>query len=179
MMFHRDLIQVWTLLLQCTTASQNIREIIVTYQAQHDRSKKCGFDDVSNEWLNEQPLEFIDSSHNKLEDEDMFKYNLMESRSLYPPTSANNESRFVELVLVTDSRIFKQFDRDEEKIKSICQEVVRKMNRVYKPLNIYIVLVGVVIWKDFNQGEMPKSLILKSSNINFISHIGLLTIIKV
>ena len=57
----------------------------------------------------------------------------------------------MELVLVVDSRIFIKFGRSTSAINSMSKQIVMRMNSLFRPLNIYIALVGVVIWRNHDQ----------------------------
>ena len=57
----------------------------------------------------------------------------------------------MELVMVFDNSIYKRFRRNSKKIHNVGQEIVKRMNLIYKPLNIFIALVGIDIWKDDDQ----------------------------
>ena len=76
------------------------------------RNKSCGFDDLNEGWLNEQPigkksylietvlvdflfpLEFFNNNFQNILDRDLFKYNIIENRgNILPPLVANNSSR--------------------------------------------------------------------------------------
>ncbi|XP_029723326.2 disintegrin and metalloproteinase domain-containing protein 12-like [Aedes albopictus] len=66
---------------------------------------------------------------------------------------SNSESNFVELVLVIDNMLHRSI-RNEQQIHRYCLDLVNVMNAIYRPLNIYIALVGVVIWSDKDQIEI-------------------------
>ena len=74
-----------------------------------------------------------------------------DNSKLKDPWNANAGSRYIELVIVVDTRIFIQFGRNANSIDNMCIEIAKRMNAIYAPLNIYIALAGVVIWKDFDQ----------------------------
>ena len=59
--------------------------------------------------------------------------------------------RFIELVLVVDNRIFIQFGRNLTATNTMSKQIVMRMNSLFSPLNIYIALVGVVIWHNHDQ----------------------------
>ena len=76
------------------------------------------------------------------------------STALRGPWNANKRSRYVELVLVVDHLEFKEHDSDLEKVYRICKDVANVMNALYSPLNIYIALVGVVVWTEFDEIQL-------------------------
>ena len=67
------------------------------------------------------------------------------------PWNANKRSRYVELLLVVDNKEFREHDGDLEKVQRICKDVANVMNSLYSPLNIYIALVGVVVWTEYDE----------------------------
>ncbi|XP_021693626.1 disintegrin and metalloproteinase domain-containing protein 12 [Aedes aegypti] len=62
-------------------------------------------------------------------------------------------SSYVELVLVIDNMLHRNI-RNDQQIHRYCLDLVNVMNAIYRPLNIYIALVGVVIWSDKDQIEI-------------------------
>uniref|UniRef100_A0A182KB67 Disintegrin and metalloproteinase domain-containing protein 12 n=1 Tax=Anopheles christyi TaxID=43041 RepID=A0A182KB67_9DIPT len=56
------------------------------------------------------------------------------------------DSLFVELVLVVDRTLFLKFSSNVQRVHQHCLSVVNVLNELYRPLNIYILLVGVVLW---------------------------------
>ena len=70
------------------------------------------------------------------------------------PWNANKRSRYVELLLVVDNKEYKDHGEDLEKVYKICKDVANVMNALYSPLNIYIALVGVVVWTEYDEIKM-------------------------
>ncbi|XP_053673456.1 disintegrin and metalloproteinase domain-containing protein 12-like [Anopheles nili] len=58
----------------------------------------------------------------------------------------NADSLFVELALVVDRTLFLKFGSNVQRIHQHCLSVANVLNELYRPLNIYIALVGVVLW---------------------------------
>uniref|UniRef100_A0A182YRH8 Disintegrin and metalloproteinase domain-containing protein 12 n=1 Tax=Anopheles stephensi TaxID=30069 RepID=A0A182YRH8_ANOST len=58
----------------------------------------------------------------------------------------NADSLFVELVLVVDRTLFLKFSSNVQRVHQHCLSVVNVLNELYRPLNVYILLVGVVLW---------------------------------
>ncbi|XP_049278949.1 zinc metalloproteinase-disintegrin-like BmMP [Anopheles funestus] len=56
------------------------------------------------------------------------------------------DSLYVELVLVVDRTLFLKFSSNVQRVHQHCLSVVNVLNELYRPLNIYILLVGVVLW---------------------------------
>ena len=67
------------------------------------------------------------------------------------PWNANKRSRFVELVIVVDNRKFKENGEDLNKVYRKCKDMANIANALYAPLNIYIALVGVVVWSEYDE----------------------------
>jgi hypothetical protein len=73
---------------------------------------------------------------------------------LQGPWNANKRSRYVELLLVVDNKEYKDHNEDLEKVYKICKDVANVMNALYSPLNIYIALVGIVVWTEYDEIKM-------------------------
>uniref|UniRef100_A0A182QQ78 Disintegrin and metalloproteinase domain-containing protein 12 n=1 Tax=Anopheles farauti TaxID=69004 RepID=A0A182QQ78_9DIPT len=56
------------------------------------------------------------------------------------------DSLFVELALVVDRTLFLKFSSNVQRVHQHCLSLVNVLNELYRPLNIYIALVGVVLW---------------------------------
>ena len=67
------------------------------------------------------------------------------------PWNANKRSRFVELVIVVDNRKYKEYGKDLEKVYRKCKDIANIANALYAPLNIYIALVGVDVWSEYDE----------------------------
>ncbi|CAG9804945.1 unnamed protein product [Chironomus riparius] len=70
------------------------------------------------------------------------------------PYNANRRSNYVELVLVVDNKVFTSLDSDITKVHQHCKDIANIINALYVPLNIFIALLGVVIWTDKNQASL-------------------------
>ena len=66
----------------------------------------------------------------------------------------------MELVLVVDSRIFARLGRSEARVHGSCQQLVVRMSDIYRPLNIYLALAAVVIWRNHDQAHNYTSYLL-------------------
>ncbi|XP_038219710.1 disintegrin and metalloproteinase domain-containing protein 12 [Zerene cesonia] len=64
------------------------------------------------------------------------------------PFNANKLSRYVELVLVADHREFRANGESISLIHHRLKDVANIINSVYAPLNIFIALVGIVVWSE-------------------------------
>uniref|UniRef100_A0A182VS57 Disintegrin and metalloproteinase domain-containing protein 12 n=1 Tax=Anopheles minimus TaxID=112268 RepID=A0A182VS57_9DIPT len=56
------------------------------------------------------------------------------------------DSLYIEMVLVVDRTMFVKYKSNVQRIHQHCLSVVNVLNELYRPLNIYILLVGVVLW---------------------------------
>ncbi|XP_035779434.1 zinc metalloproteinase-disintegrin-like BmMP isoform X2 [Anopheles albimanus] len=73
------------------------------------------------------------------------------------PYQANRHTRFVEMVLVVDRAFFQRFDKDEWKVYDYCTSIVNHINMMYNPLNIFIALTHVIVWKERDEIEVSNS----------------------
>ena len=136
--------------------ASNLMNITVTSEVEGELVTKdvrnCGFDDVNEGWLNEQPFEFFDGGIPP-ESRESGMENFLPGDGISPPWNSDPNSRFVELVLVVDTRLFIQFGRRTQSIHDMCNQIAKRINSIYLPLNIYVFLVGVVIWRDYDKVE--------------------------
>lgn len=86
------------------------------------------------------------------------------------PYNANVHSRYVELVLVVDNKVYKDLDESLDRVYQHCKDIGNIINKLYQPLNIFVALVGVVVWSESDE-------IALSSNgyyaLQFIFHFSL------
>ncbi|XP_063834603.1 disintegrin and metalloproteinase domain-containing protein 12 [Ostrinia nubilalis] len=73
------------------------------------------------------------------------------------PFNANKLSRYVELVLVSDHREFQANGESVETVHHQLKDVANIINSVYSPLNIFIALVGVVIWTERDEIQLVEN----------------------
>nr|CAI5835361.1 unnamed protein product [Callosobruchus analis] len=64
------------------------------------------------------------------------------------PYNSNKESKYVELVIVIDNREYKELGENKPKVLNHAKTIANIINGLYSPLNIFIALVGVVIWSE-------------------------------
>ncbi|XP_053946621.1 disintegrin and metalloproteinase domain-containing protein 12, partial [Anastrepha ludens] len=69
------------------------------------------------------------------------------------PYNANKHSSYVELVIVVDNKMYKSFGESQRKVHQHCKDLANIINALYVPLNIFVALVGVVIWNESNEIE--------------------------
>ncbi|XP_071445169.1 disintegrin and metalloproteinase domain-containing protein adm-2 [Hetaerina americana] len=67
------------------------------------------------------------------------------------PYNANRQSRYVELVLVVDNKEYKELGESLPKVYKHCKDIANIINALYVPLNIFVALVGVVVWTEFDE----------------------------
>lgn len=57
-------------------------------------------------------------------------------------------------MLVVDNKVFKSLDHDFTKVHTHCKDIANTINALYVPLNIFVVLIGVVIWNENNKADL-------------------------
>ncbi|XP_019758376.2 disintegrin and metalloproteinase domain-containing protein 9 [Dendroctonus ponderosae] len=67
------------------------------------------------------------------------------------PYNANRDSKYLELVLVVDNREFKELGENQRRVVDHCKTIANIINGLYAPLNIFIALVGVVVWSEHDE----------------------------
>ncbi|XP_058056165.1 uncharacterized protein LOC131207564 [Anopheles bellator] len=72
------------------------------------------------------------------------------------PYNANRHSSYVELVIVVDNKMFKSMRENFKTVQKYCKDITNIINALYEPLNIFIGLVGVVVWNEGDEIEMSK-----------------------
>ncbi|XP_041985575.1 disintegrin and metalloproteinase domain-containing protein 19 [Aricia agestis] len=77
-----------------------------------------------------------------------YKRDTSEDTMVRGPFNANKLSRYVELVLVADHREYIANGESIETVHRQLKDVANIINSVYAPLNIFIALVGVVVWSE-------------------------------
>uniref|UniRef100_A0A8C5DMD7 Disintegrin and metalloproteinase domain-containing protein 19-like n=1 Tax=Gouania willdenowi TaxID=441366 RepID=A0A8C5DMD7_GOUWI len=60
-------------------------------------------------------------------------------------------TKYVELYIVADNTLFKQQNKDYEKIKARIMEIANYVDKFYRPLNIRVPLIGLEVWTDRDQ----------------------------
>ncbi|CAG7730408.1 unnamed protein product [Allacma fusca] len=69
----------------------------------------------------------------------------------HEPFDANEKSRYVEMVIVVDNKKFKELGGDIKETISRTKEISNIVNALYAPLNVFIALVGVVVWTEMDE----------------------------
>ena len=109
---------------------------------------KCGFDDTPFEASSDEDNRMLRYKRNVSPTAEI---PVVSKTNIQGPWNANVRSRFVELVLVVDNQEFVEHGSDVDKIYRICKDIANVMNALYSPLNIYIALVGVVVWTEYDE----------------------------
>ncbi|XP_017046780.1 zinc metalloproteinase-disintegrin-like MTP8 [Drosophila ficusphila] len=78
------------------------------------------------------------------------------SQLIRGPYNANKHSSYVELVIVVDNKVYKNFQENARKVHQHCKTLANIINSLYVPLNIFVALVGVVIWNESNEITFSK-----------------------
>ncbi|KAL3269603.1 hypothetical protein HHI36_008667 [Cryptolaemus montrouzieri] len=86
-----------------------------------------------------------------------YKRDLDQSDLIRGPYNANRESKYVELVLVIDNREYKELGENRQRVVHHCKTIANIINGLYSPLNIFIALVGVVIWTERDEISFSKN----------------------
>ncbi|RXN00729.1 Disintegrin and metalloproteinase domain-containing protein 8, partial [Acipenser ruthenus] len=55
-------------------------------------------------------------------------------------------NRFVEMFLVVDNREYTKYNKDMQEMRSRMLEVVNHVDKLYRPVNVRVVLVGLEVW---------------------------------
>lgn len=59
--------------------------------------------------------------------------------------------------MVVDNKVYTSMDKSIKKVHQHCKDIVNIINGLYVPLNIFIALVGVVIWTENNEVELSSN----------------------
>ncbi|XP_047526248.1 disintegrin and metalloproteinase domain-containing protein 12 [Pieris napi] len=120
---------------------------------------KCGYEggvtsnksydpDLMEKYTSEQNIKKIRASR--------YKRETFEDTQVRGPFNANKLSRYVELVLVADNREFKVNGESLELLHHRFKDVANIINSVYAPLNIFIALVGIVVWSERDEIKLEE-----------------------
>jgi hypothetical protein len=75
-------------------------------------------------------------------------------RSIRWPYDANDKTRLVELYIANDFSQFKSLNQDVSQVIQRTKDIVNIVSSLYRPLNMYVALVGVEIWTDADRIEI-------------------------
>ncbi|XP_038106016.1 uncharacterized protein LOC6045606 [Culex quinquefasciatus] len=113
-------------------------------------SPKCGYEGGSNATHDPE-------LHRESEFQRLSRHKRATAKSSSPirgPYNANKHSSYVELVIVIDNKMFKSMKENFKVVQQYCKDITNIINALYEPLNIFIGLVGVVIWNEANEIEL-------------------------
>lgn len=120
---------------------------------------KCGFGGVTNN-THYDPL-LLQKYHAKKEMQKSritrYKRDATDDTLVRGPYNQNKMSRYVELVLVSDYREYLANGESIETVHHQLKDVANIINAVYSPLNIFIALVGVVVWSERDEIELVEN----------------------
>uniref|UniRef100_A0A8D8Q0L0 Disintegrin and metalloproteinase domain-containing protein 12 n=1 Tax=Cacopsylla melanoneura TaxID=428564 RepID=A0A8D8Q0L0_9HEMI len=88
------------------------------------------------------------SAHDKLRTK---RDTLTRHDTIRGPWNANVKSRYLELVLVVDNKLYNLFRKSTKDVYTHCKDIVNVINALYEKLNIFVALVGVVIWTETDE----------------------------
>ncbi|XP_049859100.1 pneumococcal serine-rich repeat protein [Schistocerca gregaria] len=77
-----------------------------------------------------------------------------EAEMVRGPYNADKKSRYVELVLVVDNKEYKAHGESRHNVYEHCKNIANIINALYVPLNIFIALVGVVVWTENDEIQL-------------------------
>ncbi|KAK3539102.1 hypothetical protein QTP86_024036, partial [Hemibagrus guttatus] len=80
----------------------------------------------------------------------------MKSKSRASGPTMFQQQKYNEIILVVDNRMYKKMDGNDNKVRNRIFEIVNFVNAVYKPMNTFIALIGLVIWKDSDQIQVTE-----------------------
>lgn len=69
------------------------------------------------------------------------------AKELRLPYNSNAKTRYVELVMVVDNRKYRELG-SVAKATTRCKDIANIVSALYTPFNIFIALVGVVVWTE-------------------------------
>ncbi|KAG9509456.1 Disintegrin and metalloproteinase domain-containing protein 15 [Fragariocoptes setiger] len=79
------------------------------------------------------------------------------SRVYHEPYLSNTSSLFVRLLLVNDHSQYIEHNKNASEIIEHNKQIVSYVNALFRPLNVYIALTGVIIWSDKNEIEISSN----------------------
>lgn len=130
-------------------ASHNKKELGEIYHYKHsdivETNHTCGYEGTPHKVLQNEhitQLHRLKRSADSQADDGMTE--------IRGPYNANKKTRYVELVLVVDHKEFLELDSSKEKVYQHCKDIANIINALYMPLNIFIALIGVVVWSEYD-----------------------------
>ncbi|KAF2884513.1 hypothetical protein ILUMI_21658 [Ignelater luminosus] len=111
----------------------------------NNNNKTCGYDDSYKHQIKK------DHEFNRIH---RYKRAAETTGNVKGPYNANRKSRYVELVLVVDNAGYIEMGESKSKVERRCKTIANILNGLYAPLNIFIALVGVVIWTEHDEANL-------------------------
>ncbi|CAH2059244.1 unnamed protein product, partial [Iphiclides podalirius] len=124
------------------------------------RTHRCGYDGgaTNNSHYDPQLMEKHEKRRNAESSRaSRYKREAYEDKQVREPYIANKLSRYVELVLVADNREYKANGESLQTVHRQLKDVANIINSVYSPLNIFIALVGVVVWSERDEIQLEEN----------------------
>ncbi|KAL4708533.1 hypothetical protein ACJJTC_014141 [Scirpophaga incertulas] len=110
---------------------------------------KCGYEDVTNNSSYDPQLFKKYQEQKSIERSRVSRHKrATDEIQVRGPYNSNKLSRYVELVLVADYREYLANGESLHTVHHQLKDVANIINSVYSPLNIFIALVGVVVWNE-------------------------------
>ncbi|XP_009898879.2 disintegrin and metalloproteinase domain-containing protein 28 [Dryobates pubescens] len=119
-------------LIEPLGASDTEEHAVYKYEKLEQKSiKTCGL--INNTWEGDSadPINDIFKSSNSPEIKAYLK-----------------SKKYLEVYIVADNTLYKKYDEDVSAVRQRIFGIVNYINTVYKPINIYVALVGLEIWTD-------------------------------
>lgn len=75
---------------------------------------------------------------------------------MHEPFASNSSSLYIEILIVHDHSQYLEYKRNDTIIVERTMQIVNFMNAFYRQLNIYISLVGIVLWTERDEIELTE-----------------------
>ncbi|XP_034254844.1 disintegrin and metalloproteinase domain-containing protein 19 isoform X2 [Thrips palmi] len=111
----------------------------------HGSNHSCGYEGTPHDVLHNEHIAHLHRSKRDSESPDD------DGSAIRGPYNANKKTRYVELVLVVDHKEYLELDSSKDKVYQHCKDMANIINALYMPLNIFVALVGVVVWSEFDE----------------------------
>ncbi|XP_064465637.1 zinc metalloproteinase-disintegrin-like EoMP06 [Ornithodoros turicata] len=76
---------------------------------------------------------------------------------IQPPYNSNVRSRYVEMIIVNDYKEYVKMKKNKEAVLDRSKQIANIVNALYAPLNIFIALVGVIVWTERDEIEVSSN----------------------
>ncbi|XP_044726818.1 disintegrin and metalloproteinase domain-containing protein 12-like [Chrysoperla carnea] len=121
--------------------------------------KKCGYEGSNISPLNASSSEAIidNREFNRILRYKRSDRSASHKSNIRGPYNANKRSRYVELVMVVDQLEYKKQESNLRTVNNRCKNIANIINALYSPLNIFIALVGVVVWTEVDEIKISEN----------------------